>query len=275
MKLAVTTSYSLLCVDVKTGEFSPMHRGGGLYYGITCNHLGFMVGARSRMVSSEELAEHEQGAILFFGKDLENSSRIQPADFPMRDIHEICWIDGRLWVTCSYDNMVAIWDGYAWERWYPLGRTAAEPWDRNHFNSFMFEGEWMWLVAHNMGPSEILKFHRRSRQLVSRMPLGNQSHNLWRENGHLYTCSSGEGAIVGTDGFRLDTGGFPRGVAFGQGFRCVGISELAERKVRDLTTARIAVFDDQWGRISEITLPNEGLILDIKILDELRARDER
>lgn len=272
MKLAVTTSYSVLCVDSTTGEFSPLHRGGGLYYGQTSNRLGVLVGARYRMVSSDVPPDSEQGAILFFDKDLGISSRIQPADFAMRDIHEICWMHGRLWVTCSYDNMVAIWDGSSWERWYPLGPSSAPPWDRNHFNSFFFEGDSVWLVAHNMGASELLEFDRRTRELRTRVALGNQAHNLWRENGYLYTCSSGEGAIVGMDGRRIVTGGFPRGVAFGGGLRFVGISELAERKVRDLTTARIAVFDDQWRHVSEITLPEEGLILDIKILDELRAR---
>ncbi|WP_164844439.1 hypothetical protein [Azoarcus sp. DN11] len=46
---------------------------------------------------------------------------------------------------------------------------------------------------------------------------------------------------------------------------------LVERKVRDLATARIAAFHDCWKFISEIQLPEEGQILDIKIFDELRA----
>lgn len=271
MKVAVTTSYSVLCVDLQTGEYSPMHRGGGLYYGVASNGSEVMVGARRRMVSSEELPADEQGAIFFFDKNFSFLSEVQPREFALRDIHDIAWSDGRLWVTCSYDNMIAIWDGSDWERWYPFGKTDAEPWDRNHFNTFFFEGESVWLVAHNKGPSEMLQFDRRSLQLESRILLGHQAHNLWRESGNLYTCSSAEGAIVGTDGFRLETGGFPRGVAFGNGFRCVGVSELAERRARDLTTARISVFDDDWKSVSEIRLPEEGLILDIKMLDELRA----
>lgn len=271
MKVVVTTSYSVLCVDLQTGEYSPLHRGGGLYYGLASNGSEIMVGARSRMVSSDKLPADEKGAILFFDKNFSLSSARQPSEFALRDIHDITWNDGCLWVTCSYDNMIAIWDGSRWEQWYPLGKADVEPWDRNHFNTFFFEGDFVWLVAHNKGPSEMLQFNIRSRELESRTSLGLQAHNLWRENGNLYTCSSGEGAIVGTDGFRVETGGFPRGVAFGNGLRCVGVSELAERKARDLTTARIAVFDSDWTHISEIQLPEEGLILDIKILDELRA----
>lgn len=271
MKLVVTTSCSVLCVDLHTGEYAPLHRGSGLYYGVTTNGAEIMVGARSRMVSSEELSANEQGAIICFDRKFVPSSRIQPRDFHLRDIHDVAWNDGFLWVTCSYDNMIAIWDGSCWDQWYPLGKTEVEPLDRNHFNTFFFEDEYVWLVAHNKGPSDMLQFNRRTRQLVSRISLGNQAHNLWRENGCLYTCSSGEGAIVSTSGLRIETGGFPRGVAFGNGLRCVGVSELAERKARDLTTARIAVFDDDWMVVSEIQLPDEGLILDIKMLDELTA----
>lgn len=269
MRLVVTTSYSVLMVDLDTGEYSPLHRGGGLYYGLTTNGSEIMVGARGRMVSSEELPENEQGAIICFDRGFSHVASVVPDDFHLRDIHDVAWNDGCLWVTCSYDNMIAIWDGSYWEQWYPLGKTEQEPWDRNHFNTFFFEGECVWLVAHNKGPSDMLLFNRRSRKLESKISLGNQAHNLWRENGHLYTCSSGEGAIVGTDGRRIETGGFPRGIAFGDGLRCVGISELAERKARDLTTARIAVFDDDWMPLSELQLPGEGLILDIKILDDL------
>lgn len=271
MKVVVTTSYSVLCVDLQTGEYFPLHRGSGLYYGLTSNDSEIMVGARSRMVSSDKVPADEQGAILFFDKKFSLSSKIQPCGFALRDIHDITWSGNCLWVTCSYDNMIAIWDGFSWEQWYPLGKSDVEPWDRNHFNTFFFEGEDIWLVAHNKGPSELMQFNRNSRELKSKIALGNQAHNLWRENGNLYTCSSGEGAVVGTDGLRVETGGFPRGVAFGSGLRCIGISELAERKARDLTTARIAIFDDAWKFVSEIQLPDEGLILDIKILDELRA----
>jgi WD40 repeat protein len=228
-----------------------------------------MVGARGRMVSSEQPLDGEQGAILVFDKQFSFLSKLQPSEFRLRDIHEITWNDDCLWVTCSYDNMIAIWNGSRWEKWYPLGATIREPSDQNHFNSLFFEDNSFWIIAHNNGPSELLQFKRGSRQLRSRISLGNQAHNLWRENGSLYTCSSGESAIVGTDGFRLETGGFPRGVAFGHGMRCIGISELAERRFRDLTTARIAIFDDKWNRLSDIELPNEGLILDIKLQSEL------
>lgn len=267
MKVVVSTSHSILCVDLKTGVFFPLHRGCGLYYGITTNNSMFMVGARNRLVSSCESPDHEQGEILVFDKNFEILSSVKPDSFLLRDIHDISWSDDCLWVTCSYDNMIAIWNGSDWKQWYPLGREDCEPLDKNHFNTFFFDCDFIWIVAHNKGPSELLKFNKKSLRLESRAFLGYQAHNLWRENGGMYTCSSGEGAIVGTNGFRVETGGFPRGVAFGHGLRCVGISELAERNNRDLTNAKIALFDNSWAYISEIELPNEGLILDIKFLD--------
>ena len=267
MKVVVSTSHSILCVDLKTGIFFPLHRGRGLYYGITNSDSLFMIGARNRMVSSCESPEREQGEILIFNKSFEFLSSVKPGYFSLRDIHDVSWSDGCLWVACSYDNMVAIWNGSHWKQWYPLGRDDCVPLDKNHFNTFFFEGDFIWIVAHNKGASELLKFNKKSLELESRVLLGYQAHNLWREGEIIYTCSSGEGAIVGTNGFRIETGGFPRGVAFGHGLRCVGISELAERNSRDLTNAKIALFDSSWDYISEIELPNEGLILDIKFAD--------
>jgi hypothetical protein len=122
-----------------------------------------------------------------------------------------------------------------------------------------------------MGASEMLRFDAHTRQIAESILLGNQAHNLWRENGHLYTCSSGEGLIVGTDGFRLDIGGFPRGVAFEGNYRCVGVSELAERGDRDLTTGRILIFNKDWKLLKKIFIENEGLILDLKSINRLRG----
>jgi hypothetical protein len=271
MKLAVTTSHSVLSVDVESDEVFPLHRGDGLYYGMTTNGNAILVGARGRKVSSDVLQGEESGSILFFDNTFNPLARIQPPTFSLRDIHDICWWNKRLWVTCSYDNMVAVWDGESWERWYPLGVSESQPWDQNHFNTIHFENDSMWLVAHNMGASEMLRFDAHTRQIAESILLGNQAHNLWRENGHLYTCSSGEGLIVGTDGFRLDIGGFPRGVAFEGNYRCVGVSELAERGDRDLTTGRILIFNKDWKLLKKIFIENEGLILDLKSINRLRG----
>jgi hypothetical protein len=63
----------------------------------------------------------------------------------------------------------------------------------------------------------------------------------------------------------VHTGRFPRGIAFlGSGGAAVGVSELAERQHRDLTSGAVLLFDRHWNLQAQWSLPGEGLVLDIK-----------
>ena len=262
MHLLLTTSHSFLLIDTDSGLVHPLDRGHGLYYGIARRADRIYVAARNRMVSSSVAQADERGEILIFDRGLQPCGALQ-APFPLRDMHEIAWHDGKLWVTTSFDNAVAIYDGARWEQWYPLGPGEDGPKDVNHFNSFMFDEDTVWVMAHNHGASELLGFALTTRELVQRIALGQCAHNIWRENGGMLICSSLEGKLVGTNGFALETGGFPRGVAFDGTTRCVGISERAERSARDLTTGTLMVYNHDWTLQKEISLPGEGLILDM------------
>lgn len=262
MRLLLTTSQSFLLLDTDNGESYPLDRGHGLYYGIARNDDQIYVAARNRLVSSDVPQQDERGEILVFDHALQPCGALR-APFPLRDLHEIAWHGGKLWATCSFDNMIALFDGENWERWFPLGTGSDGPCDVNHFNSFMFEDDRVWILAHNRGASELLAFSLQTRSLVERVAIGNCGHNIWREDGRLFTCSSAEGRLLGERGFLLETGGFPRGVAFDGNSRCVGISELAEREDRDFTTGKLMLFDNDWKLQSEIGLPGEGLILDM------------
>jgi hypothetical protein len=186
---------------------------------------------------------------------------------PLRDLHEILWHEGKLWITCSFDNLVAVFEPATgrWQAWHPLGPTPNAPYDVNHLNSLAIVDRELCMIAHNFGASELLRFDIESRALISRTPFGVQSHNiLERDDGVLVTCSSGEGALIGSNGWRLDVGGFPRGILAGERENYVGISEIAERQHRDLSTCRLAVFDREWRPLRTLALPGEGLLLDIK-----------
>jgi hypothetical protein len=267
-ELLVTTSHSLLRIDPDSEAVTPVHRGLGLYFGIATDGDVHFVAARGRMVSSELPAEEERGRILVFDRDLRLAGEIA-APFALRDMHEILWHEGKLWITCSHDNMVAIHTPATgeWERWHPLGETPQPPYDVNHLNSFAVVDGAMCMIAHNFGASELLRFDIASRTLQSRMPFGMQSHNIrGTGSGTLMTCSSAEGTLVGSDGWRLETGGFPRGLLLGARENYIGISEILEREERDLSTGRIMVFDREWRPLRTIVLPGEGLVLDIQEL---------
>jgi hypothetical protein len=265
MHLLLTTSQSFLLLDTDSGLARQLDTGRGLYYGIARHGEHLYVAARQRLVSSSVDPAEERGEILMFDRRLRACGSLR-APFPLRDLHEIAWHDGRLYCTASHDNMVAVYDGRQWQQWYPLGEAGVG--DQNHFNSFLFEDGVIWILAHNRGDSELLAFSLDSRALLRRQTLGNCAHNIWRENGHLYTCSSAESRIVGEDGFVLETGGFPRGIAFDGASRCVGVSTLIERKARDFSDGLVQVRQRDWRDGHEIALDQEGLVLDLMTLPD-------
>ena len=270
MKLLVTTSQSVLLVDAATGAGARLHRGAGLYYGIARVAGGFAVAARRRSVSSTVLQADEAGCILAFDRAF-NLERSVEAPFALRDMHQIAWFDDRLWITCSYDDVVAVHYGAHWARWMPLPVPADAAPDRHHFNTFLVSRDEIALLAHNQGPSVAHFFDRRTRTLLRSVPLGVQAHDLWIENGALYTCSSIESRLVSTSGASHRTGGFPRGVAITAAARVVGLSALAERGMRDWSSAAIAVCDAAWKPAHYVHLVLEGMVLDVVALEDAEA----
>ncbi|HEX6794481.1 MAG TPA: hypothetical protein VF304_11575 [Casimicrobiaceae bacterium] len=270
MKVLATTSQSLLLVDCSTGESRVLHRGAGLYYGIARISSGFAVAARRRLVSSQTPREEERACILHIDRDL-RLREVLEAPFPLRDVHQIAWFDERLWVTCSFDDMIAIYDGRAWERWIPEFPPVADPArpvrdvqnDRHHFNSFFVAEDEVGLLAHNHGPSDVHFFDRRTRSFRSTISLGRQAHDIWRDGNAVITCSSIEGKVVGSNGWEVTTGGFPRGVCFDARNRAIGISALSERGHRDFASAAIAVYDPYWRPLHYVQLVREGMVLDL------------
>lgn len=262
MQLLLTTSHSFLLLDTDSGLSYPLDRSRGLYYGISHHRDKVYVAARGRLVSSDIGQADERGEILVFDRALRPCGKLS-APFPLRDIHEIAWHGGRLWIAGSFDDMIAIYDGVQWAQWFPLGGAEDGPRDVHHFNSFMFDEDRVWILAHKRGASELLAFAQPTLELVERIGLGNCAHNIWREGSEIFTCSSMDGRIVGHRGFSLQTDGFPRAVAFDARTRCVGISAMAERKDRDLSTGKLMIFDQDWRLRKEMCLPGEGLILDM------------
>ncbi|CAD9218334.1 conserved hypothetical protein [Burkholderia cenocepacia] len=265
--LLVTTSQSLLLLNPCDGTAYRLDTGREHYYGIARDVHHYYVGVRCRANTSQVPKAEERGKILRFDKSMQATDMLEP-DFAMRDIHQVLVHDGKLWVTCSFDNMVAVYDGLSWSAWYPLGRPVVEPFDVNHFNSLTGFGNELAVVAHNLYAvsgrgSEIHFFSLPDLQWLRSVPLGIHSHNAWWHNGELMTCSSYEGRLLGERGFSVPTSGFPRGLAASDDAYFVGISEFAARSDRDLGNGWIKVFDKTWGARQTVTIREEGMVTDI------------
>ena len=280
MNVLATTSQSLLLVDCITGGARVLHRGAGLYYGIARIGPMYAVAARRRLVSSEVPRDDERGCILIFDRAF-GSSQVVEAPFALRDMHQIAWFDDRLWVTCSFDDRIAIRTRGTWEQWVPqplapacIGHAERTN-DRYHFNSFHFDDDELALLAHNHGASDLHFFDRRTRAWRRSISLGRQSHNVWLDGDAYVTCSSIEGRLVSTSGWTFATGGFPRGVCFGRQHIAVGISALSERGQRDFTSAAIALYDRSWRLRHYVHLVREGMVLDLLHYPDPSAIDTR
>jgi hypothetical protein len=177
----------------------------------------------------------------------------------MRDIHGIAFFDRKLWVVCSLDDMVAIYDfdKKSWRKWYPAAPNPSHrDCDIHHFNTIQFQQGQVWLLAHSFGPSRLFRFSYPDPQLISVTTLGVMAHDLFDMFGSVATCSCGEGRLVSSQGQTIKTGAFPRGYASINGNHFVGLSMKASRESRA----------EQDGMIRRLTatgstLPITGFLL--------------
>mgnify|MGYP006288070711 CR=1 FL=1 len=269
MHVLVTTSHSLLLVDTATGDSAVVHRGQGVYYGLAVTPDAVYVAARNNADPDtvDARGSHvdqaaERGSVLEFDKNL-RFVRERSAPFPLRDMHGILYSDGQLFITCTYDNMVAVLDLHnaTWRRWYPAPDPDQRDTDVHHFNTLVEHGDHFYLLAHNFGPSRTLVFSKASWDLVAVHTLGNHGHDLWFENNALHTCNSFFGAVENEHGLAVRTNGLPRGTAATDNVRVVGVSELASRSERSRQTGTLKVYDRQWRLSHNLSLHDEGMVL--------------
>jgi len=269
--LLVTTSHSLGLLEPQTGNFQRIETGHGLYYGMAIRQGLLYVAARNRLVSDTSPKSDERGHIRVFDAQLHHIDTLT-APFPLRDIHQIAWIGNDLYVTCSHDNMVAIYTPpRGWIAWYPLGEPDTQERDINHFNSLKhISRNRLAILAHNLHrPSEIHLYSLPDRKHINSVLMGHQAHNIDCYRGRIFTCSSAEGCLVDRRGELVHTGGFPRGIAQERGLWYVGVSQLAERAQRDMSTGEVQVYNRHWRLLATHKLPEEGLILEILPLKHL------
>lgn len=266
----VATTHHLLLVR-PTGPPEIIHHGDGMYTGLTRHDDRLYVAARRTVADhdSTESRAAQRGCVLVFDRLLQLIGSIEPP-FPMRDVHGMAAEHGRLWVTCSFDDMVAVRDlaTGGWDRWYPSSDPAHRDQDINHINSVAVIDDRLAVLAHRWGDSEVWFFDIETRDLLEVWPLGYQAHDLFLQSGALATCSSGEGLLRGATGWALRTGGFPRGVARSDLTRAVGISPVLDRDDRPSATPLLRMFTADWRFTEDVRLPGAGMIQSVLLLPD-------
>ena len=267
----IATTHRLLLLS-KSHRFSVVHSGRGLYFGLGSRDGRIYVGCQDQPVRSYDRDEEgrQSGSILVFEEDsLDLIGELKPK-FPLRDLHGLACFDEKLWVTCCFDNLVAVYDfkTLEWSKWYPSKDLHARDRDVNHYNTIELVDEQRICVLSNNGHNSELNFYdRQSLELISVLALGYQAHDVYRHDGNLAVCSSGEGALVDSAGWTLRTGGFPRGIAFGAESILLGISAVGPRADRASCSVVLRRFDRKWQTAVEYLLPKAGMALAILPMD--------
>ncbi len=240
-----------------------------MYFGLAQGSDGLLyAGCRNTTTygpESDEVRAAEQGTVLVFDPNLSFREVLLPETFLLRHLHGMACFDGRLWVTTTYDNMVAIHDlaSREWTQWYPAPDPADRGRDIHHFNAIaVIEGQ-VGVLAHKFGPSELYLYEYPNLRLDSVVPLGVMSHNLFSFGSAIGTCSSGEGRIVNRSGKYLKTGGFPRGVGIAREGNLLGISMICPRDQRQLQDGFLRWYAPDWQLKADYRLPRVGMVLDV------------
>jgi len=265
MRFLVSTSQHILLIDTNHEAVYHVHSGKGLYYGLA-SHRGRLIAAcRNRQPSPDDSErEGERGSLLVFDEQLRFEKEVQPP-FPLRDLHGMASIDNRIWATCAFENLVAVFEPETlnWRKWYPAADPSALDRDVYHFNTIEKIGKQLVLLAHNWGKSHVRFYDYPSLELDSIRPLGLQAHNLFLVDGSITTCSSAEGMLVSDSGWRLRTGSFPRGYAADSQLKVVGLSRNTTRDQRSAADGVVRIFDEAWRFETDYVLRGAGMILDI------------
>ena len=95
-------------------------------------------------------------------------------------LHQIIFLDDKLWLICALDNMVMINDFDGWDYWFPSDNKKERWKDVHHFNSLWidFDMRSIYILAHLRGPSEIWKFSYPDLELEEKIELGEEAHNI-------------------------------------------------------------------------------------------------
>ena len=271
-EVLVATSRRLFRVDLETSRATVVDEGFGLYFGITWDSERVYVAARWYPALMPTSAI-ERPRLLVFDSDLRLMERRR---FPLETggLHQIFFHDGQLFCSCSREDSYAIGCEDRWSLWYPSPDPRHRGRDVHHFNSVWIDDDRLFLLGHNNGPSDIWEMTYPGRRLVRKYRIGHTAHNVWRERGALAVCNSSGGTVETVDGSILcTTGGFPRGAAIGTDCNVIGISSVANRSNRWLTSGKIHVYDKAWQLRKEISLGFCGQVNDIRILGEDAAHN--
>lgn len=265
--LLITTNQGFICVDEEMQRAYLIDGGKGTYYGITYSENNIYVAARRiSYVTGKDNMEEQEGVILVFDYALNLIDELY-APFKLRDLHQLYYFNKALWIVCTYDCMIATYRDGKWEQWYPLGADAgAAKMQPQHINSIYYSDNVIYLGGSINRVGMIYAYHENNKALFERHYAGYSSHNVWREDGDLYTLSSMSGTCITTGG-RVEIvsrGNFVRGVVATRDEKYFGISESLSRTSRENSSCMIKRVATPGRDVRYIGIRDYGQINEIR-----------
>jgi hypothetical protein len=266
-RFLVSTTHHLLAIDPEQERIWKVHSGKGLYFGISSgrDHRIYVACRNTTLgADSESVRSSERGSVISLNSCFQVCEELTPP-FPARDLHGMAWFDDKLWITCAFDNLIAIYDCNlrSWRRWYPAPDPTQRDRDIHHINTVRLIGNQVFIVAHQFGSSQLMVYDYPTLDLHSSIPLGRMAHDVFSFRGKLATCSSADGYIVNCQGEKLRTGNFPRGVAVSGDGNLLGMSIHACRSERIKQSGILRWYTPEWEFRADYVLPSVGMILDV------------
>ena len=291
MDLLIATYKYLIVYNFLKNKWFIIHENDGVYFGIAKYNDLIIVGKRNNASLLFEKTQQGEGLLnstatfLVLNHKLQVIDEIRP-DFLIRDLHGIKIINNEMWATCTFDNIVAIYnfEKKIWKYWEPnIKENKLYKIDNslihkiknnritgvNHFNTINFNKDCLNILAHNWGESELYFYNLESIKFIKKISLGHKSHNLWYKNDEVFSLSSGTGEIVSSKGFNLKIGGFLRGFGYSINNIYVGICEISKRQDRASSSFYIISFDKNFNKLKDYYFNELGDVTDICYFENL------
>lgn len=295
-KLFVSSALCLSMVDTETEEIVNLNKILGLNdvytYGLTWNWNTLFVGCQYRQPKTGFFIRR-------YDRELNRLPDINLGRDVFRDVHQIQWMHGKLWVVSSAFNNVIIID-YPFYRgtvgadnvgkytvWSPNPdkpdtqyKKSHHKEDWNHFNSIWFEDLKVYLVAHNFDRgSEIWQFSYPELELENKWKSKWKSHNVARINGEIYNLGPDEEGAMEFEKDGKVKYGFGRGLAVSMsGFDVckphtdkiyIGASQYIpdREKRKEAKTGNVYVYNNKFECEKMIKMPC-GEVREIRLIEK-------
>lgn len=268
MLCLVATTTALIIVDTDRLSGWTLNAADGVFYGVATDGEQLFAVARQAPYGQDLAGRQSQNNVIVrYSTDLRRSELPRP-DRALKDAHQCAYFDGRLWVMNTADNAVSIWRNGRWTEWRPFGDTRSEenP-DTHHLNSLAADDRHIALIANKGGTGTVYLFDRYLLTPAGDIDIGGGAHTVWKEIGVWQVMASKDGEVRdGTSAPRM-IAPYLRGYACDGTLRACGISETNAREDRASSTARLAIYDMDWGHQGTIEIPGVGMVHDLHVLN--------